>query len=286
MQARAAHRHQLEGWRFSFFLHGLLLSMIWPILHHIPTPIRQEPFRWNVTLVESLPQSTVVEPIGDASLVNETLDGVESAELNPAPLKQNVSPPAQAPTQEIDETIQSAGETTSATATAAPAILTPAQPEPASPPPSITEAPPATDVAMALTQPRDASDQPPASLSSSTSSPPSATPPSVIPPAVDQSSATRADYSWLQRALSRRLEELKRSARPSLDDASKLKVLVKAVVSSEGELMEAEVVKSSGLARIDQEAMTLVRRAFPMPLDYALDRPQIVMRIPITYSRD
>jgi hypothetical protein len=32
--------------------------------------------------------------------------------------------------------------------------------------------------------------------------------------------------------------------------------------------------------------MTLVHRAFPMPLDRSLDRPQIVMRIPITYSRD
>jgi len=86
--------------------------------------------------------------------------------------------------------------------------------------------------------------------------------------------------------VSRRLEELKRSSRPSLDDSSRLKVLVKAVVSSTGQLMEAEVVKSSGLDRIDQEAMRLVRRAFPMLLDHTLDRRQVVMRIPITYSRD
>ena len=44
--------------------------------------------------------------------------------------------------------------------------------------------------------------------------------------------------------------------------------------------MEAEVVKSYGLSRIDREAMTLVQRAFPMPLDHVLDRQQIVMRIP------
>jgi protein TonB len=86
--------------------------------------------------------------------------------------------------------------------------------------------------------------------------------------------------------VSHRLEELKRLSRPSLDNASRLKVLVKAVVSNTGELLEAEVVKSSGLNRIDQEAMTLVQRAFPMPLDHTLDRRQIVMRIPITYSRD
>lgn len=50
--------------------------------------------------------------------------------------------------------------------------------------------------------------------------------------------------------------------------------------------MEAEVVKSSGLDRIDQEAMRLVQHAFPMLLDHTLDRQQVVMRIPITYSRD
>ena len=104
----------------------------------------------------------------------------------------------------------------------------------------------------------------------------------------ESSSRTRplADYGWLQQALSRRLEELKRSVRPSIEESGLLRVLVKAVVSSTGELMEAEIVNSSGHHRIDQEAMTLVQRAFPMSLDQDLDRPQIVMRIPITFSHD
>lgn len=96
----------------------------------------------------------------------------------------------------------------------------------------------------------------------------------------------QADYGWLQQALSRRLEELKRSVRPSIEESSRLRVLVKAVVSSTGELMEAEIVRSSGHHGIDREAMTLVQRAFPMQLDHDLDRPQIVMRIPITFSRN
>ena len=96
----------------------------------------------------------------------------------------------------------------------------------------------------------------------------------------------QADYGWLQQALSRRLEELKRSVRPSMEESGHLRVLVKAVVSSTGELMEAEIVRSSGHHGIDREAMTLVQRAFPMQLDRDLDRPQIVMRIPITFSRN
>jgi len=96
----------------------------------------------------------------------------------------------------------------------------------------------------------------------------------------------RADYGWLQQALFRRLEELKRSARPIMQESDRLRVLVKAVVSSTGELVETEIVNSSGQHRIDQEAITLVQRAFPMSLDRDLERPQVVMRIPITFSRD
>ena len=77
-------------------------------------------------------------------------------------------------------------------------------------------------------------------------------------PASSAQTRPPADYGWLKQALSRRLEELKRSSRPSMDDSGRLRVLVKAVVSSTGELMEAEIVNSSGHHRIDQEAMTLV----------------------------
>ena len=96
----------------------------------------------------------------------------------------------------------------------------------------------------------------------------------------------RLDYGWLQQAIFRRLEELKRSSHPFLDQSRPLKVLVKAVVSREGTLLDSMVVTSSGLDRIDQEAMALVQRAFPMQLDRPLDRQQVAMRIPITYSRE
>jgi len=94
------------------------------------------------------------------------------------------------------------------------------------------------------------------------------------------------DYGWLQQALFHRLEELKRSSRLFIDESGRMRVLVRAVVSSSGQLLEAEIVTSSGHHRIDQEAMTLVHRAFPMSLDRDLERSQIVMRIPITFSRD
>ena len=112
----------------------------------------------------------------------------------------------------------------------------------------------------------------------------------LLPPAAvsdpEAASTSRPDYGWLQQAIFRRLDELKRSSRPSLDESRPLKVLIKAVVSKEGLLLNSVVVESSGLDRIDQEAIALVQRAFPMQFDHTLDRQQIAMRIPITYSRE
>lgn len=98
-------------------------------------------------------------------------------------------------------------------------------------------------------------------------------------------SKIRPDYGWLQQAIFYRLEELKRSSHPFLDQSRPFKVMVRVVISKEGTLLDSTVVTSSGLERIDQEAMALVQRAFPMQFDRTLDRQQIVMRIPITYSR-
>ncbi|OQW37376.1 MAG: hypothetical protein A4E20_05165 [Nitrospira sp. SG-bin2] len=136
------------------------------------------------------------------------------------------------------------------------------------------KAPPHLETAAALeegTQPIDAT-QP---------SPLSATASDTLP-----ASTIQPDYGWLQQAIFRRLEELKRSSRPSLNDSRPLKVTVKAVVSREGILLDSAVVKSSGLDHIDQAAMALVQKAFPLPLDHPLDRQQVAMRIPITYSRE
>ena len=290
MRARVAQRNQIEGWGFSLILHGILLSAIVPAFRLLPAPIHPEPFRWNVTFVESTRQDTVIEPASDASFakdflqtgaadvqssISSTTGVLQLSQLRPGTSPQMPSTtettsvtqdtlPVQRDAAEQPNTI--IATTPIPTELSAPLVTRIEQEFPSTPAPSVA------NPAMTAVQSRDTSPVP--ALPAST------------PAASGQSSTPQADYSWLQRAVSRRLEELKRSSRPSLEDSSRLKVLVRAVVSGTGELMEAAVVTSSGLERIDREAMTLVQRAFPMPFDHALDRPQIVMRIPITYSRD
>jgi TonB family protein len=299
MQPRIIERRRMEGWGFSLILHGILLSAIVVAFRQLPAPTYSEPFQWNVIFTELSQQPTPKEPDTNAAFSDETLrtaeiealDSISSpTDVHRSPKQpkkyrahlakessnmrsQLAAPPTHSTTQTAPATEETLpGEQPSTHITASPVSNEPsAQPE--APVEQEIPAPPtsATDMAMAPTPSMDA---PPASSSPT---------PAVVS---DQPPSPQTDYSWLQRAVSHRLEELKRLSRPSLDDASRLKVLVKAVVSNTGELLEAEVVKSSGLNRIDQEAMTLVHRAFPMPLDRTLDRQQIVMRIPITYSRD
>lgn len=314
MQAIIVQRHRIEGWGFSLILHGLLLSAIVPVFRLLPVPIHPEPFRWNVVFVDSLRPDSAIDPVDDSSSAKEfhgTTEAETHSSVSPSTVVSRAphqarrgnhrvaeessdrrrllaAPPptfiAQ-PQPEVSPQMLSTTVTTSVTQETlpgeqpntnmpAPPIgsvpsaqpMTPIEQELPSPPASL-----ASDAPMALAQPKDI---------------PPVSPPPAPAATSGEPSAPRTDYSWLQRAVSRRLEELKRLSRPSLDDSSKLKVLVKAVVSNTGELIEAEVVKSSGLNRIDQEAMTLVQRVFPMPLDHTLDRQQIVMRIPIIYSRD
>ncbi|TKB94942.1 MAG: hypothetical protein E8D41_02600 [Nitrospira sp.] len=297
MQARIVERHRMEGWGFSLILHGILLSAIAVAFRQLPAPTYSEPFQWNVIFTELSQQPTPKEPDTNAAFSDETLRTAEiealgsissPTDVHSSPRQpkkhrahlakessnmrsQLAAPPTPSTTQTAPATEETLpGEQPSTHITASPVSNEPsAQPE--APVEQEIPAPPtsATDTAMAPTQSMDAASSSPT--------------PAVVS---DQPSAPQTDYSWLQRAVSRRLEELKRSSRPSLDNSSRLKVLVKAVVSSTGELMEAKVVTSSGLDRIDQEAMRLVQRAFPMLLDHTLDRQEIVMRIPIVYSRD
>lgn len=318
MRIGIARRRQIGGWGFSFFLHALLLNAIVLVFRHLPVPTHTEPFRWNVTFIESPQSAAPVEPASDTSSAHELPQPGKVSEDIQAPLSQSLPSHTSQSTNGIDETMQALKSVRPRITDPVPAVSASAHAESAQLSPSTAASTPVTQDTVPLQQdvtehpqtkmaivPSAAEPSAPISTTMEREIPPSApsvtdvtmaqaqsrepeqtSPTSAVPMASQQPSASQADYSWLQRAVSRRLEELKRLSRPSLDDSSQLKVLVKAVVSNTGELMEAEVVKSSGLNRIDQEAMTLVQRAFPMPLDHTLDRQQIVMRIPIIYSRD
>ncbi|MFO0700301.1 MAG: hypothetical protein U0236_13840 [Nitrospira sp.] len=286
-----------NGWLGSIALHGLLLLSFFPLFHKSVTTIPKELFRWDVTLVEST--RTVDEPAQVVDTVKPTM--TSHPKQTPVPVHPIRTVRQAAPSADrivpiepsTTEPIAPASQPNIASSVASPNEPTtasisdnarPNQPQMNDPRPQQTDIP-----TNSLTTEPSTTRTGATTSNEGTERTTEPTQPVQPPSAVSDTevaSAARPDYRWLQQAIFRRLEKLKRLSHPYVGQSQPMKVMVKAVVSREGILLDSMVVKSSGLDRIDQEAMTLVQRAFPMQLDRTLDRQQIVMRIPITYSQE
>ncbi|MGH7164554.1 MAG: TonB family protein, partial [Nitrospiraceae bacterium] len=94
------------------------------------------------------------------------------------------------------------------------------------------------------------------------------------------------DYGWVADALWRRIEQLKRY--PHLARINRLegKVVLRAVIKADGQLVDLVVATSSGHSVLDHDALEVLRRASPLPLTRPLGKPQMVVQIPISYKLD
>ena len=286
----------LNGWLISMTLHGLLLVSLLPLFRQSMPILSMEPFHWDVTLVQSTP--TVHNPVRTADIAKSDVQQLadrSSSIAHAARTIQHVVSSTKPIAHLKPQVVASVAPTTipdsPSPATSVSEMATPSTPTALSSTPAQTTDPLPQQTETPIVPPTPAPPRletaAPASLEQNTPADnfllPSA--PSAASD-MNTGSTIRLDYGWLQQAIFRRLEELKRSSRPLLDQSQPFKVTVKAVVSRDGTLLDAVVTKSSGLDRIDQEAMALVQRAFPLQLERSLDRQQIVMRIPITYSHE
>jgi protein TonB len=94
----------------------------------------------------------------------------------------------------------------------------------------------------------------------------------------------RIDNQWLAEALWRRVAELKRYPNSARMNAEEGKVIVKAVIRSDGHLADISVQTSSGHSVLDAAAIEAVKLACPIHMKHAIGKPQIVVNLPIVYS--
>jgi periplasmic protein TonB len=283
-----------NGWLCSLTLHGLLLLSLFPLFRQSLMTVPTEPFHWEIALVQStqITDTSVqsVEAIRPmlASLPKRAPMPARPSnhETSPAdrhvPIRPQTAEPV-APATQPNISSAAVPPIESATASISDGQI-PDQPQVSDSRRQTTDMPVGSTAVEPLT-----AQTAEATVNDDTvrkTEPVQPVQPAANGLASEAVSTPRPDYGWLQQAIFNRLEKLKRSSRPSLDQSRPIKVMVKAVVSQEGTLLDSTVLKSSGLERIDQEAMALVQRAFPMQLDRTLDRQQIVMRIPITYSQE
>jgi protein TonB len=94
----------------------------------------------------------------------------------------------------------------------------------------------------------------------------------------------KTDHRWLAESLWRRVAELKRYPNSARLNGQEGKVILKAVIRSDGHLIDVTVQKSSGHQILDAAAVEAVKLACPLHMKHAINKPEIVVSLPIVYS--
>ncbi|CAI8798912.1 energy transducer TonB [Methylocaldum szegediense] len=93
----------------------------------------------------------------------------------------------------------------------------------------------------------------------------------------------KPDFDWLRRYLIEQIRRHKQYPGDARRRGWEGQVLVRAVIGGNGQLVEAEIVKSSGHAVLDDEALATLRRAMPVPVSKAHGWSQVAVTIPFDY---
>lgn len=259
------------GWVTSVSLHAGLALAALLVTQRLTLAPQPTPFTWNVAMVaapserpqsSAAPPSTIRTPPKKSSFpkplpnVSPTTSG-DSNPIKTATLK----PPPPAPHEAIAlKTDQpQAGEQITSPPEAVPST---------SPLPSQQTEVPSESTAFTPTTLRDHEPVSPAQTSN-------------VAPAV--ANTTRPDYAWLSETIMRRMEELKRYPAEARLDRAEGKVVLKAVIRSDGSIESLEIVHSSGHESLDRAAVDLLNLAAPFHLPRPLEKPQMTVRIPMSY---
>jgi periplasmic protein TonB len=148
--------------------------------------------------------------------------------------------------------------------------MTPGPPEPESdptPPPKEETKPPEPEAEVALPMPEPPKPEPPAEEKPPTAMPSVEIPPSTPAPvnAGAQVITPRQDVIRWQSALAAHIERFKRYPSEARARDQQGTVTVAFTIDRDGHLLTSRIVRSSGSEILDQETLTMLARAQPMP---------------------
>jgi protein TonB len=294
------NRFFLPAWGISLALHGLAVGLAVMFVTQVKPLLPEEVFQWDVALVEATkpesrseqvqsvvahhqPSAQVLTPPQPKS-VPETSQAVMPIERKIEPQRptiETVQPieskveRSQVREEPVEQSIAEIAQPTSEPVAVAVSLepvesqLLPNEPVAvAVAPPSSSEVP----VAQEASAPVSAQDRRV-----------DAAPVQVIK-AAGLSAEAKLDHQWLAESLWRRVAEIKRYPNSARMNGQEGKVILKAVIRSDGQLADVFVLKSSGYAALDMAAMEAVKLACPLHMKHAIGKPQIVVSLPIVYS--
>lgn len=294
---------QRQGWVYSVVFHALTGAAALALMPVFTSSLEPDSFKWNVALLESSSFQPAADPPAPA---------IPTDPPKPQPVKSR-STPLQATTKPIQpqsaqhrptQTIQ---EVTPVNQTASTVIaktvefhevsrielpVTPQEKVVEEPAPANEEAfnEPVTPTATPLTS-QSITD---AVVQQPTIEAASETPAQLRQPATEQvvasaapltaAPAAKADYGWLMRALQGRINELKNYPVMARMNRWEGRVVLRAVIRDDGQVLMVNVQESSGRLILDNDAMETLKKASPLKLDHPLGKPQVAILMPISYS--
>ena len=292
------NRFFFPAWGISLTLHGLAVGLAMMFVTQVKPLLPEEVFQWDVALVEAAkPESSseqvpsVVARHQPSAQILPSSKSVPEMSQTVMPIERKIEPPR--PTIETVKPIEPKIESPQVREELVErSIAEIAQPisEPVavavSPEPIESHPVPNEMVAVASASPSPSEAPVPQeapALASSQDSPVVAAPVQVTR-AAGPSAEAKLDHQWLAESLWRRVAELKRYPNSARMNGQEGKVILKAVIQSDGQLADVFVLKSSGYAALDMAAMEAVKLACPLHMKHAIGKPQIVVSLPIVYS--
>lgn len=291
----------VQGWIISVLLHGTLAFTAILFVKQVQLTPNIEAFKWNVAMVSPSPQvQSQAQARSGAAATSAPISPAQQP-THTQPLSSSQHLDQQAPplisertnTQVVPEPPrQTSTELTTPARSTAHAI------EPAESIRHVTAAPrvlESTSIVKSIDAPTEFSTE------SDAQAAPSNTLATILGQAThtDQASSQMAaisqvpsttpskrDYGWLSEAILRRVEELKRYPASARVDRAEGKVVVKAVITEEGNLDEVEVFQSSGHPTLDKAAIETMRQAAPFHLPHPLGQPRMTIKVPMSYRLD
>lgn len=279
-------RFFLPAWAISLTLHGAVIGVALAFATQVKPILQQDLFQWDVALVEAAKSSVPSEPVESVTAPPQPMpksvpqsrlkrvtevsqvvsppektikpassveQHIETPQVREEPVEQRVVEVAEPKTEPVAET--TVPEPVAVAASPDPVEAQPVQQEPA----AMTTAP-SLSAEAPLTQQRTVD--------------------AVAAPGAE----TKADNRWLAESLWRRVAELKRYPSIARLNGQEGKVILKAVIRSDGQLADVVVQKSSGYSALDAAAIEAVKLACPLHMKHAIGKPQIVVSLPIVYS--
>jgi periplasmic protein TonB len=259
--------HKAHSWTVSLMCHVLAVGCAVALMTEIDKPALPDSFRWEVSMVES---PAPIEPAPPEALPTKPVVHPPHPLVKPVtPIQQTV----QTAVYDVPLPVETVQQTTQDAVTR---VISSKQV------PMIAHTPSQSPVTASLEYAEPIHERAEEVVQTS----PSMIEHRAVQQRLVQYRQTQTDYGWLRNALWGRIEELKRYPAEARANHWEGKVVVEVVIRDDGEVVGIKISESSGRAILDQEALTVMRRASPLKLKHSLGRPSVTLLVPISYKLD